>query len=172
MFCVLNRKGMWSSSNPLEKTETIKQTKSFNKAPAQGEMEFADEGRIKFHSLITSRSLLSAQELHSSCATNTVPPQRSLQGNKGFFSQHLTRWDVWPQKQSRALGPALSPPPCCEWPGMYPQVTLPCPTATSETLYELEFLQLIALILQCQRIQTRLSLILPFSSRHVTFDTE
>lgn len=91
-------------------------------------MEFADEGRIKFHSLITSRSLLSAQELHSSCATNTVPPQRSLQGNKGFFSQHLTRWDVWPQKQSRALGPALSPPPCCAWPGMYPQVTLPCPS--------------------------------------------
>lgn len=47
--------GTWSSSNPLEKTESIKHTKSFNKAPAQAEIQFADEGRIKLHSLITSR---------------------------------------------------------------------------------------------------------------------
>lgn len=46
---------MWSSSNPLEKTESTKQTKSFNKAPAQGEIRFADEGRTKLHSLITCR---------------------------------------------------------------------------------------------------------------------
>ena len=99
------------------------------KQPAQGEVQFAAEGRVKLHSWITSRKAsCQLRSFTTPVLLTWSPPRRgSLQGNQDLFNQHLIRLDVWPKKQCTALGLGLNFQLCCTPHGVYQRSYLNCP---------------------------------------------
>lgn len=151
MFCMLNRKRTRFSSNPLEKPESIKQTKTFNKASAQGEIESADEGRTKLQSLITSRrpSVSSGASQHL-CYQHGLPQRRQSPRQPRSLQLAPDKVGCAASEAEHSTGthPEFPTLLCVAFSGVtYTALSLRphhANTSPSETMEEFEFLQLLS----------------------------
>lgn len=161
----------------MGKTESLQQTKSFNKAPAQGEIEFADEGRIKLHSLITSRrpsvSSGASQEL---CYQHGLPQRRQSPRQPRCLHSAPDKVGCVASETEHSPGTGTEfPLLCMAWGACKSHSHCPVPQApranssTPESLQKSELLQLLS---TPSAVPKDPQGTLPFSSRHVPFGTE